>query len=488
MRSIIWDQQEFLFNDFRHIQCGNIKWQSEKHHLEMKQPTGEYFEVRPVEASLPHGIRLEAKTPIRGGELEKKDTKLIGKCNMYYEDGLYHGYKVGVKYEKVEVFTKENFPMPLSVDIVHITSQDGENWEEVCRSPIDALELTNIDGMSFFIDNHGKKEEKFKMVFCARPPKEQQKELWDYYKSLPLYERNNLPNGRAHCMYLCTSPDGKDWTMHKKPMMLHQSDTDTTVLFDELINKYVMYTRSMIFDRRYISRSETDDLFNWPPVRPIIGPQLDEPAYNDVYMNTFCTYPGLPQYRFMLPTIYQRNQQTSVVLMYSSFDGYLFSKLPNGPILRPAEYDEWNCDYIVTRKGLMPYKDGVGFIYISSRFPHKYPRWDCVTDDMSAGWAYWPKGRMSAIVADEHGEFTTGAVVRGNKLALNMHARRGGEISVKIKTKSGKTIASDNLFGNDTAIIVTWDAKPELGIKKGEEVSITFKLRCAEIFGFKWID
>ena len=41
--------------------------------------------------------------------------------------------------------------------------------------------------------------------------------------------------------------------------MLHPSDTDTTVLWDPALGKYVMFTRMFREDRRWIGRAEADD-------------------------------------------------------------------------------------------------------------------------------------------------------------------------------------------------------------------------------------
>lgn len=50
-----------------------------------------------------------------------------------------------------------------------------------------------------------------------------------------------------------------------EPFALHPSDTDTTVLWEEHLGRYVMYTRMFESDRRWIGRAEAVDFREWSP-------------------------------------------------------------------------------------------------------------------------------------------------------------------------------------------------------------------------------
>ena len=88
--------------------------------------------------------------------------------------------------------------------------------------------------------------------------------------------------------------------------MHHCSDTDTTVLWDEAFQRYVMYTRMMRQGRRWIGRTESEDFISWEPVRPIISPRLDDPPNSDFYVNGYSRYPGLPARQLMFPMGYHQ--------------------------------------------------------------------------------------------------------------------------------------------------------------------------------------
>ena len=66
--------------------------------------------------------------------------------------------------------------------------------------------------------------------------------------------------------------------------MLHPSDTDTTVLWNETLERYVMYTRMMRHGRRWIGRAEAEDFMHWTPVVPDYLARLEDPPDYDFYL------------------------------------------------------------------------------------------------------------------------------------------------------------------------------------------------------------
>ena len=75
-------------------------------------------------------------------------------------------------------------------------------------------------------------------------------------------------------MFAAVSGDGLNWTAVPEPLTFHASDTDTSVLWDEGIERYVMYSRLMRDGRRWIGRAEADDFGHWGPVRPVVCPRM----------------------------------------------------------------------------------------------------------------------------------------------------------------------------------------------------------------------
>ena len=158
-------------------------------------------------------------------------------------------------------------------------------------------------------------------------------------------------------------------------------------------------------------------------------------------------------------------------------------------MLSPGAPDEWDGEFITGGRGLVPLgNDRVGMMYSGTRFPHKYPRWPGVLEAPRVAWAWWPKGRLCAVVADEEGEFFTAPLIpAGRELKLNVRTRRAGWVQVGVADCSGRAVADcDPVFGDHLAQTVHWKGQADIGVQAGEPVILHFKLRAAELFGFEW--
>ena len=105
--------------------------------------------------------------------------------------------------------------------------------------------------MTFLIDPHAPAEQRYKFIYCAQFAKGMfQPQLEAYLQQPSRYRDDRISTQRRFGMFAAVSPDGVSWTALSKPLMLHPSDTDTTVLWDEGLGKYVMYTRMFRSGRR----------------------------------------------------------------------------------------------------------------------------------------------------------------------------------------------------------------------------------------------
>jgi hypothetical protein len=242
-----------------------------------------------------------------------------------------------------------------------------------------------------------------------------------------------------------------------------------------------------------IARAESDDFRHWTPVEPVIQPTLDDPLNSDLYLNARTTYPGEPSYQLMFPLLYERFTQTSVVHMYSSIDGIRWNRVPGGPVVTPGAPDTWDGAFIGVDRHLVPLgKDRVGIRYWGTGYPHKYPRWSNLPPLSQRGWITWQRGRLSALVADEYGQFATFyGRLPGKTLKLNVRTKRAGEVRVGVQVEDkpgeGRPHAEcDQIIGDYLDHTVTWKGSPDLNVKPGTRVRLVFKLRAAELFGAEW--
>ena len=346
-----------------------------------------------------------------------------------------------------------------------------------------------MDGFAVFHDSQGSPEERFKAVYMARPPQDAIPALWAAYQQVHPRDRDERLDGDRvmSCMYGATSPDGITWTPIEKPLFVHKSDTDTTVVYDESLGKYVMYTRLYPGQRRMVAICEAENFREWGPVRPLIWAGLEESPSTDVYTNARTHYPGLADVNLMFPSFYHRFDQTSEIRLFTSRDGLSWSQVPGGPVLSRTSFNDSSVEFLVARKPLLLLpNERVGLRYFASRYPHKYPRWQEGLQPGQSGWAWWEKGRLVALTADEEGEFTTFLIpVVGRELRLNARTPRGGMIRVGFRGR--KLDECDPIVGDNLAHSVRWKGNADVGLRQGEFVAITFHMRRAELLGFEWV-
>ena len=480
--------KEVLFTDVRYISCDDLRWLSpEGSEVPLHRPPLPKIEARADLASVPRGVRLAAQRGNKTDPLPERSRA----GRIIFEDGVYRSWFLDVQYPKGKDIGVSSTAVPVSVAICYRESSDAFEWEEKARSEIHVAGQSGFDGFTVFADPNGSPEERYKVVYMAIAPKAEWPALWgDYQKVHPRYRDTRLHGNYITCMYGCVSPDGLAWQPVREPLFVHKSDTDTSVYYDTWLERYVMYTRLYWQNRRWIGRVEAEDFRRWGPVQPLIWPTLDGPLSDDIYTNGRTEYPGLPGTHLMFPMIYHRYDQTSDVRLFSSADGICWNEVPGGTVLSPGAPGEWDAEFISAGKDLVPLgRDRIGIPYNGTAFPHKYPRWPEVLDSMRWAWAWWPKGRLSAVVADEEGEVSTFPLVpAGRELRLNVRTRRAGSVRVGLVGVPGRSARDcDPLCGDDLAMPVHWKGESDIGTKEGEPVALRFRLHAAELFGFEWV-
>jgi hypothetical protein len=344
------------------------------------------------------------------------------------------------------------------------------------------------DELAVFVDPHAPAAERYKGVFCIVPPEERWAGMYEEYTRVHRHHRIwRLSPSMVLAVYGATSPDGLDWTLLPEHLMVHFSDTDTSVYYDETLEQYVMYTRLMFQQRRWIGRAVSNDFRRWGPVEPILGPTLEESPTNDLYQNGFFRYPYEPAYFLMLPMIYHRWDQSSDIHLFSSEDGIYWNRLPGGPVIA---HGAENREYLGIVHELVPMPgDRLAIRYAGTPYPHKYPRWPHVLKAVRYWWAYWPKGRLAAVQSDEEGGFFTFPLeAAGRSLRLNARIAKTGEIRVGIVDQPGRSVREcDPIVGDGLSLPVHWKGEEAVGVERGQPITLEFRLRSARLFGFDWV-
>ena len=477
-------RDKILFFDWRDIQCGALAWST---------PAGEQYGVaNPPEPQVqmkaeprfvPRGIGLRAQPARKAGAMEN----YRGWGRVIFDESRYRTWYIEVNgHAKLGSGSAAHVGPVTSVAICGVESRDGFGWSEATRSQIDVPGQRGFDGMTFFVDPHASQDRRYKFVYCAQFDAGLfEPQLAEYLGRPPRYRDGRISAERRFGIFAAVSPDGVDWRADPLPLMLHPSDTDTTVLWDEGLQKYVMYTRMFRDGRRWIGRAESEDFGHWSPVEPIVWPRLDDPPDRDFYLNGYSPYPDLPEYQLMLPMVYHRSTERSEVRLYSSADGIAWNQLPGGAILRPGEPGAWDGEFIGTGKDLQPFGDDkVAIPYFGVAYPHKYPRWPSVWEAASMGWAWWQTDRLCALTSDGDGEFWTVPIhPSGRRIRLNFRAPMAGEIRVGIEGVEGRTAADcDPLTGDESDLVATWKGESDINAPEGRSVVLHIVLRHAELF------
>jgi hypothetical protein len=480
-----------LFTDWRDVQCGYLQWRTpEGEPYDLRHPPEPQVEMHAEPRGVPHGIRLEAKRATKTEPVD--DWKGWGRIIYDADQGCYRTWYLEINGStKLGSGSPADLAAPDSVVICCSESQDGFAWRETGRSPLEVPGQGSFDGVTYFVDPAAPPAERYKLVYCAQPPEEMGEALLAEYVKRPVrYQDPRIMGGMRSCLFAATSPDGLRWSPVLQPLMMHHSDTDTSVYWDAELQKYVLYTRMFRDDRRWIGRAEADDFLNWGPIEPIIWPRLDDSPDYDFYLNGRTEYPGLPKCHLMLPMVYHRFTERSEIRLYSSADGIAWNELPGGPVLEPGPPGSWDSEFLGSGKDLVPFGEGrVGVPYSGTPYPHKYPRWPSVFGAWQQGWAWWPEGRLCGLVADREGEFWTRSMIPpGRELRLNLKTHRAGLVQVGVVGAEGRSLADcDPLKGDGLAVPVRWHGEPDIKVPPGEKVRLHFRLRAAELYGLEWV-
>ena len=476
-----------LFLDARHIQCGDLEWRS---------PDGEPIEIYPPPPVVdvvagpgltPRGVRLVVQKATKGERITRRGPL----DRTLYDGGTYRSWGWRSTYgcaadDKGAYSTK----VPKSVAICYNESHDADQWTEPVEYPIDVPGQSGFDGVMGFIDPTAPTQERYKFIYTASPPQEERAKLWRQYQDVhPRYRDVRIRQDHLCCMYGAVSPDGLAWTPIREPLMVHMSDTDTSVYYDEWLGRYVMYTRLYWQGRRWVARAETEDFRHWNHVEPLLWPTLDDPMTDDIYTNARCAYPGLPDCHLMFPMFYHRHAQTSDVRLFASADGICWNRVPGAPVIEPGDPEQWDGAFLCARADLVPLRgDRVGLLYCGTKFPHKYPRWQSTLEANGRAWAWWPEGRLCAVAAEEEGEFYTfPAQPPGRRLRLNVRTQRAGHVRVGLLDVPGRSADECTpIIGDSLSASVHWGGEEDVASHQGRPVTLHFKMRAAELFGFQW--
>ncbi|MBN2357796.1 hypothetical protein JXO59_16920 [candidate division KSB1 bacterium] len=391
----------------------------------------------------------------------------------------------------------------------YFESDDGIHWQKpVLRldefegSRLNNLLPTDI-GLSIFVDSTGTKEERYKSVWHVWMS-QQEFEKYRHKRPVSMYALE-LDAPAVHVIKGAVSPDGYHWTKLTDPIAFEHGDTQSIGYYDVRLNKYVLFTRSFMVgsramnipypkdkfhqhvSRRAIARMESDTFSQFPLSEIIIETESDMHPSDQFYTNCYTTIPFAPDHHLMFPTLYNVADDQTEVLLYSSYNGKTWHRVPGPAVLPRQPFGGPDGGCFFAHPNLVERANGDWILpYEGYNVPHKYPRG---AYRFEPGMMVWKKGRLVGIEAAEVGEFATVAfLLPGRRLLVNALTERAGYVKIEVVALNGTAIKgytfadADAIIGDQYRTPVTWKGKAELDVPPGTPVWLRFRMKMARIF------
>ncbi len=469
--------KRIVFANWYYIQPGDLDWRDGGGKSVYVNGNSGVFEAEHVGINAPHGIRIVAEKPHVLEPFNRPH-------RMVLRDGdLYKGWTDSDYYE----------------------SRDALRWER--KAKLEAGEGVQDGFYQIFIDQAGPKEERFKAVWTGEIDRAHfeafrkgRPEGWE-----PRALLHRAESGQAACLRGSVSPDGVHWKTLADPLVVEYCDTWNTAYFDAALREYVIFTRSWSIGprtdrlppdirnswtgvgRRAIGRTASRDFRRFTPSEMILEPSPEMLPSEQLYTNCYTTVPGAPDQHLMFPTIWNGSRDdTTRIAMASSHDGKVWHWVPGGELLRTPPFGRWDGGCIWATPNLLELPNGDWALpYIANNVPHKYPRGQRTS---GTSYAVWPKGRMIAVEAEDHGEFTMIPIIpRGKRLVINAVTLRTGWVKVGVLGVSGHGVSDCvAITGDQHGARVSWRGSDELGVGDGSPVTLRVEMKQARIYALEF--
>jgi len=526
------------FTSWKYVRPGDVRWTIQRNPGQPNEPPSRGVLVgpdgpEPARFDLvdgPLGVRLvaqeAAKSPLAPGQF----------AAQVYDGGKFKTWYPIPPCPQPETFSSKDRILPgHDYHVAYAESEDGFHWETpkqglfeyagsrdnniVFRGDVNGS-ARGWHGGSVFIDPSSE-EEHYKMIYLGIITDEE----WDAFERKypgeadPMARRKDV--GGYRCVlgvFGAVSPDGIHWTSLPEPLMIQHSDTLNTCYYDLDCGQYVAYVRAWLTQeqapgmadkfpdswisvgRRSIGRAVSDDFRHFAKPELVIAPGAEMSPTYVWYTNAKTTLPGCPDQHVMFPWRWEEEQDGGDVYLFSSPDGWMWSQVPGGPVVRCGALGTPDGCYVGVGINLLEYPDGRwGIPYTGNPIPHKYPGRDTSLRKGlfpgvpgTQGIAFWPKGRLVALDCPDEGRFATvGIMPPGDRIRLNASIRPTGYIKVAVRLMGQGDVPgrgfedADFLVGDDVAMPVTWKGESDLR-HGGAPIVLRFQLRQAKLFGIEF--
>lgn len=486
-----------MFHDWRYIHEGNPDWLAadgdkiERYPGTLPDPV--VFRGR----EMPLGIKLRA-LPGESSEpiirVAEPWEEFLRHPTLVCDDGLYrlwYSNRVYMCYAESEDGATWRKPK------LGVREFDGSTDNNIVMGTGIAPEPDYFNLGNVFIDPTAPPEEKYKAFYTRRINQDVIKAFAEKYPEdiSPHYQEGADPDLERSVMAIggATSADGIDWKPYPLPLGVHRADTQNLAYYDFMLKKYVAYFRTHVFRRRSIGRAETEDFGHFPLPDTILWPDPGMDPSEVHYGIGRKSYPGAPDYHMMFNQQWRITEDTWTHRISVSPDGLLWGSVPqSGDVIPRGEGRAWNAGAIQIGAGMEELPGNrVGFPVAAYDVPHKHPR---IKTLGTIALVTWPKDRVIALEADQHGEFTTKNVqVEGDTMRINVRTKHVGRAAVEVigagdEPAQGRSFEDCDLISGDyTDRVVTWRGNSSLGREPGQtSLRLRVKLSFGQLFSLRF--
>ena len=484
------------FHDWRYVDHGNVGWGTEQ-----GQPTPELFaasDMPPLRydpSSLPTGIRIVAQKATKSEPVivSEPDEIRLG-CGTLLHDGGVYRFWTGSKQQTDTPAPGKEGGRGLAR---YFESDNGTDWRSPNLGLIEYKGSKNNNlyagGVGVFIDPTAGPEQRYKCIYTRAISGEEAETYRQQHPGVPQEQFDPEDHRRVHLFMGACSPDGFDWTELPEALTHQISDTPNVCEWDPLLGKYVAYVRNWLFGRRGIGRIIAPEFRNWPQSDDLMWPGPDMAPDATWYANGKTRVPGTSDYHVMFPMQWRFLDDKFEFHLAASPDNLIWSHVPGGAICQVGDPGCWDGGTVLPGTGMVALPgDRWGLLFTGTHVPHKYPRRAPLG---RIAWAWWRKGRLSALEAPEVGSFDLWSIQTDRRrVHLNFTTAPAGRIEVAVcgrwpgkKPVPGRGFEDcDRLVGDELDRPITWKGNPDIGTPQGEPVTLRFRMRTAKLYSVEF--
>ncbi len=496
------------FHDWRYIHTGGYSWLG---------PDGKGVGLWTTEApppmryeytDMPLGLRLVAqparKTPCVLSDRQANEPFLGGACVLggcvLQEDGRHRLWydaadvsqvgQPGMGHRNYIGYAESDNGMDWTFPKLGLVEREGSTDNSMVYGP-PLFGDSGYHGGGVFRDDSAPPAERYKLVYLGTVTEEAFEAVRSQRpEALDGFARDGWK--RLYGMFGAVSPDGLSWTRIPEPLVIQTSDTRNVCEYDAALGQYVAYCRTWHIYRRSIGRMATDDFRRFPLPEEVFCPDASMTPDQTWYANAKTTMPGASDHHIMFPLRWSLKEDRLDFFLATSPDNVVWSMTPGGPVCEPGESGAWDGACVTALSNMVTLGDDrIGMLVHGSPVPHKHPRSPFMGSGM--GWAWWPKGRLIALRADDEGTFALWPVkARGRAVHLNFRTSNAGFVKVEVIGEGGggadgRTFDDcDLLTGDHLDKEVSWAGQTDPGHPDGEAIVLRFRMRNAELYSVEF--